>query len=106
MNENGCGRMQLDILVIQQNLKNLEPRAQLARSALYFDFFSAGPDAIIAKVKGTGGNDLGYTYDELKALVELCYSEALASERRDIATQAKRGLDDHLLQLSEHLWQN
>src|SRR6266571_6660294 len=46
MNENGCGRMQLNILVLQQNLRNIEPKALLARSAAFFDLFSTGPDAI------------------------------------------------------------
>ena len=45
-----------------------------------------------------------FTFAELKTLIELCYSENLRSERRELAVQAKRGLDDHILQLSEHLW--
>ncbi|KAI9843457.1 MAG: hypothetical protein M1837_006303 [Sclerophora amabilis] len=118
MNNHGADRMQLNILVLQQNLKNIEhepPSVSLNRSARFFDLFLEGPDAILAKVKEGGGPSHGneddgtifdFSYDELKALVELCYSEPLASERRDVAMQAKRQLNDRLLVLSEHLWQS
>ena len=106
MNENGCRRMQLNILVLQQNLRNIEPKALLTRSATFFNFFSTRPDAIIARAKETGGKGLEFSYDELKVLVELCYSDAMSSPRREVAMQAKRNMDDHLLQLSEHLWQS
>ncbi|KAF1813168.1 putative exocyst complex component sec8 [Eremomyces bilateralis CBS 781.70] len=106
MNDNGCGRMQLNILVLQQNLKNIEPNALLSRSAQLFDYFAAGPDEIIAQAKESSGKDMGFSYDELKPIIELYYSEALQSTRREMAVQARRGLDDHLLQLSEHMWQS
>ncbi|KAF2488636.1 hypothetical protein BU16DRAFT_586867 [Lophium mytilinum] len=106
MNAAGCGRMQLNILVLQQNLKNVEALALLPRSAAYFDFFTAGPDAIIKRAKETGEEGLGYSYEELKGLVELCYSEPLGSERREVAMQAKRAEGDCLLQLSEVMWAN
>lgn len=51
-------------------------------------------------------DDLGFSYEELKVLVELCYSENLASERREVAVQAKRQLNDQLLALSEHTWRS
>jgi exocyst complex component 4 len=103
MNAAGCGRLQLNILVLQQNLKNVEPNALLLRSTLYFDMFTSGPDSIIAQAK-ENGKDLGFSYGEMKTLLELCYSEAMASERREVAVAAKRGLEDHVLQLSEFLW--
>jgi exocyst complex component 4 len=103
MNSAGCGRLQLNILVLQQNLKNVEANALLLRSTLYFDMFSSGPDSIITQAK-ENGRDLGFSYNEMKTLLELWYSEALASERREVAVAAKRGLEDHILQLSEFLW--
>lgn len=48
--------------------------------------------------------ELGFSLEELKVLVELCYSEGLRSTQREIAVQAKRGMSDHLLVLSEVLW--
>lgn len=101
MNMNGCGRIQLNILVLQQNLKNIEPRASLSRSALYYDLFLAGPDAVVAKAKESG-KACTFTYEEMKVLLELCYSEAI--KRSEGSVQAKRSLDEHLLELSEYLY--
>jgi exocyst complex component 4 len=107
MNANGCGRMQLNILVLQQNLVNIEPNVTLARSASFFGYFTEGPDAIISKVKAEGGKEeLGFSYDELKTLVELCYSETLNSPRREASMMAKRSMGEHMLVLSEHMWQS
>ncbi|KAI9687606.1 MAG: hypothetical protein M1822_002216 [Bathelium mastoideum] len=108
MNSNGCGRLQLDVLVLQQHLKNVEPAAALPRIAEWLDLFAKGADAVVArareaKEKGDEGV-CGFTYEEMKALVELCYSEAVKGEKRDVAVGAKRGMDDHLLQLSEYMW--
>ena len=114
MNEHGCGRLQLDILVLQQNLKNVEPAASLHRSAEFFALFSQGADAVVRRAKeaqetkekeASSGEVSPFTYDEMKLLVELCYSEAVKGEKRDVAMAAKRAMDDHLLQLSEYMWQ-
>ena len=111
LNENGCGRIQLNILVLQQNLKNVEAGkgAWLHKAALYFDLFSAGPKAVISQAvqqrKKTDKPRYEFTLDELRVILELCYSEAVASDDKEVAVKAKRGLDDGILQLSEHLWQ-
>ena len=112
MNLNGCGRMQLNVLVLQQNLKAVEGegRVALSRSARFFDLFMKGADGVVQKARDaadanrTGGEELGFSLEELKALVELCYSEGLQSSQREVAVQAKRGLSEHLLVLSEILW--
>lgn len=104
MNSHGCGRMQLNILVLQQNLKSIENNASLSRSARFYEYFGEGADAIVSRAKETGGKGMGFNLEELKVLVELCYSEALQSQQRDIAMQAKRALNDHQLQLSETMW--
>jgi exocyst complex component 4 len=103
MNIPGCSKMQLNILVLQQNLKNVEPNATLTRSRLYFDLFSAGPTAIIAQAEkdGRGGQ---FSFDEMKALLQLYHSEGLRSERREANVAAQRGLEAQLLQLSEFMW--
>ncbi|KAF2421264.1 hypothetical protein EJ08DRAFT_738247 [Tothia fuscella] len=103
MNKNGCGRLQLNILVLQQNLKNVEPTASLPRSALYYGLCASGPEAIVAEARAKG-KDIGFTYEEMKTLMELSYSETLQSERREVAVQAKRGLDENVLALSEYIW--
>lgn len=104
MNANGCGRMQLNILVLQQNLKNIENFEGLDRAAGYFDLFAQGPDEVVKFAKES--NKGKYSYEELKTLVELCYSEQMADPERGISTTAKRAMGDHLLQLSEHMWQS
>ncbi|TVY15988.1 putative exocyst complex component sec8, partial [Lachnellula arida] len=109
MNINGSGRMQLNILVLQQNLKNIEADVNLDRAAKFFDLFNEGPDAVIRHAKegnSVSGGKEQFSYDELKTLVELCYSEQTSSPERGISTLAKRGLGDHLLQLSEFMWQS
>jgi exocyst complex component 4 len=110
MNAHGCGRMQLNILVLQQNLKNIEADVTLERAARFFDIFSEGPEAAVKQARegkdnANGGKEL-FSYDELKTLIELCYSEQLASPERGISTVAKRGMADHVLQLSEFMWQS
>lgn len=118
MNSKGNGRMQLNILVLQQNLKNVEQGVDLARAANYFALFDQGADAIVEKAKrdkeraekgdGEGEEQVEeekFTFEELKALVELCYSEQVANPERGISSAAKRQLADKLLELSEHAWQ-
>jgi len=128
MNTNGAARVQLDILVLQQNLKNIvvigrvpdrkplpvppggldpsipeEEDVALTRSARFFDWFLEGPEKVVehaAAEKGTSG----FSYDELKVLVELCFSEGLRSENREENVKAKKGLNDCLLRLSEVMW--
>ncbi|CAK7228497.1 exocyst subunit [Sporothrix eucalyptigena] len=121
MNSRGCGRMQLNILVLQQNLKNVEDGVDLARAANYYALFDQGPDAIVAKAKeckdrmaaeaDKDGNDEAssndtFTYDELKELIELYYSEQLANPERGIENAARRQMGEKLMELGEHLWQN
>ena len=104
MNSKGCGRMQLNILVLQQNLKNVEEGVDLARSANYFSLFEGGPDAIIEKAKedkelqkGNTNNDpKHFSYEELKTLLQLCYSEGMAHPERGMATAANRRMTDKL----------
>jgi uncharacterized Zn finger protein len=104
MNNYGCNRMLLNISVLQQNLKNLEKGVLLSRSTKFFDYFLEGPKAIVNAAKETGGEGLGFTLDEFKTLVELCYSEALQSEQREVQSQAKRNMGEDTLQLTEYMW--
>src|SRR3569833_2368410 len=100
MNAKGSGRMQLNILVLQQNLKNIEPGVDLARAANYYALFDKGPDEIVAKAREDakdnateGGGEGGkvdrrdrerFSYEELKTLVEMWYSEQLADPERGV----------------------
>lgn len=116
MNMRGCERMQLNILVLQQNLKNIEADVDLARAHKYYELFGEGADAIVAKAKrdkereaeadeGSVPETERFTYDELKALVELCYSVPLADPERGVNAAAKRQMGEKVLALSEYMWQ-
>ena len=110
MNEHGCGRMQLNILVLSQNLKIIETAStdqaiELTRSARFFDLFLEGADSIIDKAKEKGGEGLDdFTLEELKALIELWYREGTESTAREVQIKSRRELGDKLLVLSECLW--
>lgn len=126
MNAKGCARMQLNILVLQQNLKNVEEGVDLTRASNYYALFDKGPDAIVDKARESaeaaakemdqedaGGKRGGgvaavdrFSYDELKTLLELCYSEQTSDPERGIAAAARRQLNDKMLGLSEHMWQS
>jgi len=85
----------------------------------YFELFDEGPEAIVKRARedgeaartpapadGQGGGKPRYSYDEFKALLELCYSEQLADPERGVAAAAKRQLADKMLGLSEYMWQS
>ncbi len=95
--------MQLNILVLQQNLKAIEAEAVLGRSAAYFNMFQMGAEGIVERARKEG-REMGYSLEELKGLVELCYSEGLRSEGREGAVAARKGLGAKVLELSEVLW--
>ncbi|KAL8772637.1 MAG: hypothetical protein Q9209_002298 [Squamulea sp. 1 TL-2023] len=102
MDANGCGRMQLNILVLQQNLKAIEGEVLLSRSAHYFELFAEGADAMVARARETGAYNLDFSLEELKALVELCHSEVLQSNQREASMQARKKVTEHLRQLEDY----
>jgi exocyst complex component 4 len=100
--------MQLNILVLQQNLKNIEHGATLPFAALFFDLFTAGPDAIVARAKQYGRNygvpgEL-FGEQEVKKLLEMTYEERVNDQNREASVQAKRKLDAQLLEISEFMY--
>ena len=112
INAKGSGRMQLNILVLQQNLKNVEQGVDLARAANYYALLDRGADAVIAKAEADRDKKMGeeagatqasntFTYEELRVLLELCMSEQVASPDRGLAAAAKRQLADKLQEFSE-----
>jgi len=103
MNAHGCARLQLNILVLQQNLKNVEPNAQLSRSSTYYDLFTVGAEEIVKRAKEQGKR-MGFSSEEVGRLLKLVYSEGLGSARREVSVAAERGLARDELLLSEYLW--
>ncbi|TQB71753.1 hypothetical protein MPDQ_007260 [Monascus purpureus] len=129
MNDNGALRLQLDVLVLQQNLKNIiiDPTAEepevvaLPRSAKFLEWFLEGADKALDYAKEEKeiytknsqealalGIDEPFTYDELKELVELCFSEILrgprGAENREDFMAAKKASADAMLRLNEIMW--
>lgn len=111
MNANGCALMQLNMLVLQQNLKNIEEGAALPNIALFLDLFAAGPEAIVVRAKehgrGFGLHGLAkemFTQEKVKKLLELTYVEKLGDERREAVVQAQRERDAQLLDISEFMY--
>ena len=96
----------------------------LTASHQYYDLFLQGPDKIITWLKDkkraasrspsrrpTTVSDpnplestIGYTYDELRTLLELCYSVPLRSTKPEDGVKAKRALGDKLMVLGELMW--
>lgn len=111
MNPNGASLMQLNTLVLQQNLKNIEDRAQLPHTALWLELFAAGPEAIVSRAKETG-KGFGvtglakevFTLENVRRLVELTFQEKLADERREAVVQAERERDRLVLEVSEFMY--
>ncbi|KAI7618639.1 hypothetical protein KC319_g19093, partial [Hortaea werneckii] len=68
MDEYGNSRMQLNVLVLQQSLKNVESRASLERAARFYELAEQGPAAVVER-----GPAEGYEGGELKALMRLCW---------------------------------
>ena len=138
MNENGALRLQLDVLVLQQNLKNIivdptvesttgsnNPASQeivaLPRSAKFLDWFLEGAEMALDYAKEekemfaaqgnqalAAGNGEPFTFDELRVLVELCFSEILrgprGAENREDFMVSKKASADALLRLNEIMW--
>ena len=129
MNANGALRLRLDVLVLQQNLKNIviDPTAQepdevvaLLRSAKFLEWFLDGAEKALDYAREEKelftkdsqealalGIDEPFTYDELKELVELCFSETLRGPRADNREDfmaAKKASADAMLRLNEIMW--
>lgn len=110
MNEHGCRRMQLNLLVLSQNLKSIESNldghtVELDRADRFYELFAEGADSVITRARDHGGEGLdGFSLEELKALVELWYRGGTESTQREVQVKSKRDLGDRLLVLSECLW--
>ena len=66
--------------------------------------FEEGAEEVVKRAKETQGKGMGYGLEEMKVLVELCFSEKMGSSDREESVGARRGLADRLLVLSESMW--
>lgn len=88
MDEHGNARMQLNILVLQQNLKDIEQDASLLHAARYWELFEEGPEGVVRALKEGFVN-----MEEAKAMVQLW------GGRGGDRDQAKRETDEGLRML-------
>ena len=70
MDTHGNSRMSLNVLVLQQSLKNVQPDADLNRAARFYELGAQGPQAVVEQ----GANE-GYAKEDLKALCRLCWDD-------------------------------
>ncbi|EXJ75557.1 uncharacterized protein A1O5_00063 [Cladophialophora psammophila CBS 110553] len=99
--QNGLG-----ISNVEDSRDGDEDDGLLISSSRYFDLFLTGPDSILQYVRECKSQkkEVGYTYDELRTLVELCFSAKLRGDDREEAVRARKGLQDALLGLGEGMW--
>jgi hypothetical protein len=78
----------------------------LSLSSQYLDLFLAGPDAVLKYVKESKsqGRDVEFSYDELRTLIELCFSAKLRGEDREESIKARKQQQEVLLALGEGMW--
>ena len=83
-----------------------EDDALLTSTQQYYTLFLSGPDEIINYIKDakSSGRDVGYTYDELRTLIELCHSEKLRGDDREESVKARKRMGEVLLSLGEGMW--
>ncbi|KAK5098843.1 exocyst subunit [Lithohypha guttulata] len=79
--------------------------ALLTSSSQYYELFLQGPEQIMAYVREhKPKNDVAYSYDELRTLIELYFSASLRGEDREESLKARKQMGDLLLQLGEIMW--
>ena len=65
MDQHGLARMQLNVLVLQQSLKAVQPAATLERAARFYELASLGKETV-----ARGGSE-GFEEDSVSALARL-----------------------------------
>lgn len=107
MNEHGARRMQRNILVLQQNLKNIEPSAVLSRSCRFFDLFLEGAKNMLKNITIEGRRmeleEMRFGQRELGILLELCWSAELANGDNAAKLAANEKLEENLAELERIL---
>jgi hypothetical protein len=78
----------------------------LSLTTRYLDLFLAGPDAVLKYVTDTKAQNkpVDFTYDELRTLLELCFSARLRGEDREMSVKARKRQQEVLLALGERMW--
>lgn len=91
MDEHGNARMQLNILVLQQNLKEMDKSASLALAARFWELWEEGPESVVEACKA------GLDKRDARELIRLCYS----SPDGPGSKQGQRSMEDVLGELGK-----
>ncbi|KAG5437178.1 hypothetical protein PCANB_001155 [Pneumocystis canis] len=109
MNVAGSKKMLLNIMILQQNLKNIikdVKNIKFEKSNYFYKIFKLGPKNLLKEIKESANI---FSYDEIKTLFQLQYSEDLVKanelNRPDITMALKHSLNENLIELNEYLWQ-
>ena len=108
MNRGGVHKMLLCILVLQQNLKNVEGKVvSLDRARKYYGLWTSASTGVKELIARAAQGPIGFDFDELKAMINLCYSESLIANtgRKETVVQAKKAMVEAMKELSETMWQ-
>lgn len=70
MNAYGNARMQLNVLVLQQSLKNVQSDASLEKAARFYGLAERGAEAVLQE-----GSSNEFAKGDLKALLRLCWDQ-------------------------------
>lgn len=114
INAHGAKRWAINVSCLAQALKGIDIPATpddrdvladgiLGRSTRFFDLLASGPERIVKEASRPGAQS--FSYDQLRVLMELWFSEQLASPERGISGIARRRMDELLLKVNEILWQ-
>ncbi|KAK3716807.1 exocyst subunit [Vermiconidia calcicola] len=82
MDTHGNARMQLNVLVLQQSLKSLQPSAEVNKAARFYELGAQGPEAVVKF-----GVKEGYAVEDLRALVRICWDD-----QRDAALGSREAM--------------
>lgn len=98
INLRGREYLQINADVLYHNLLNIAADADLPRTFEFLHLFHEGPNVLVA-LAWKGGLKLGY--EELRTLIELCYSDSKESADEERAARAEKDMQENLAQLSE-----
>ena len=108
MNRGGVHKMVLCILVLQQNLKNVEGKVvSLDRARQYYNLWTGTGNGVKELIARAAQGPMGFNFDELKTMINLCYSEGLTANtgRKETVAQARKAMMESMKELSESMWQ-
>lgn len=98
LNARGAEHVELNARVLYHNLLNVETSADLPRTFEFLRLFGQGPSAIVSLA---WKKQVKLTYEELRTLIELTYSEARESQDEVVSMKAEKDMGENLVALGK-----